>query len=101
MEFSEVPIEPSCSPSTDGFRHQSLLLFSERVRCCSFLSVGADGWLGAARRVAFWHETPCRHVFTLSGSLDQVTHEVKHVLWMYLNTVAILCYKAGARQAGA
>mmetsp|Transcript_8229 Transcript_8229/g.22914 ORF Transcript_8229/g.22914 Transcript_8229/m.22914 type:complete len:96 (+) Transcript_8229:342-629(+) len=31
----------------------------------------------------------------------EVTHEVKHVLWMYLNTVAILCYKAGARQAGA
>ena len=31
----------------------------------------------------------------------EVTHEVKHVLWMYFNSVAILVCKAGARQAGA
>jgi len=31
----------------------------------------------------------------------EVTHEVKHVLWMYFNSVAVLVYKAGARQAGA
>ncbi|EOD20447.1 hypothetical protein EMIHUDRAFT_208296 [Emiliania huxleyi CCMP1516] len=29
------------------------------------------------------------------------TFEVKHVLWMFLNQTAVLCYKAGARQAGA
>ena len=34
-------------------------------------------------------------------SSSQVTHEVKHVLWMYFNNSAILVYKAGARQAGA
>eukprot|EP00316_Scyphosphaera_apsteinii_P003954 CAMPEP_0119343874 /NCGR_PEP_ID=MMETSP1333-20130426/106679_1 /TAXON_ID=418940 /ORGANISM="Scyphosphaera apsteinii, Strain RCC1455" /LENGTH=111 /DNA_ID=CAMNT_0007356291 /DNA_START=39 /DNA_END=374 /DNA_ORIENTATION=+ len=31
----------------------------------------------------------------------EVTHEVKHVLWMYFNQNAVLVYKAGARQAGA
>ena len=30
----------------------------------------------------------------------EVTHEVKHVLWMYFGDVAVLVYKAGARQAG-
>jgi len=30
----------------------------------------------------------------------EVTHEVKHVLWMYNCDIAILCYKAGARQVG-
>ena len=34
------------------------------------------------------------------GFSFEVTHEVKHVLWMYLCDVAILCYKAGARQVG-
>ncbi len=30
-----------------------------------------------------------------------MTHEVKHVLWMFFCDLAILVYKAGARQAGA
>jgi len=35
------------------------------------------------------------------GFAFEVTHEVKHVLWMYFWNIAILVYKAGARQAGA
>ena len=34
------------------------------------------------------------------GFSFEVTHEVKHVLWMYNCDIAILCYKAGARQVG-
>ena len=34
------------------------------------------------------------------GFAFEVTHEVKHVLWMYNCDIAILCYKAGARQVG-
>ena len=34
------------------------------------------------------------------GFSFEVTHEVKHVLWMYHCDIAILCYKAGARQVG-
>jgi len=30
----------------------------------------------------------------------EVTHEVKHVLWLYNCDIAVLCYKAGARQVG-
>ena len=35
------------------------------------------------------------------GFSFEVTHEVKHVLWMFFCDTAILVYKAGARQAGA
>ena len=35
------------------------------------------------------------------GFAFEVTHEVKHVLWMYLGDVSALVYKAGALQAGA
>eukprot|EP00326_Haptolina_ericina_P014223 CAMPEP_0181204754 /NCGR_PEP_ID=MMETSP1096-20121128/20106_1 /TAXON_ID=156174 ORGANISM="Chrysochromulina ericina, Strain CCMP281" /NCGR_SAMPLE_ID=MMETSP1096 /ASSEMBLY_ACC=CAM_ASM_000453 /LENGTH=111 /DNA_ID=CAMNT_0023295479 /DNA_START=39 /DNA_END=374 /DNA_ORIENTATION=+ len=35
------------------------------------------------------------------GFAFEVTHEVKHVLWMFHWNIAILVYKAGARQAGA
>merc|ERR1719198_1374325 len=35
------------------------------------------------------------------GFAFEVTHEVKHVLWMYHCDTAILVFKAGARQAGA
>jgi len=34
------------------------------------------------------------------GFSFEVTHEVKHVLWMYNCDTAILCFKAGARQVG-
>jgi len=34
------------------------------------------------------------------GFSFEVTHEVKHVLWMYFCDTAVLCYKAGARQVG-
>ena len=30
----------------------------------------------------------------------ECTHEVKHVLWMFICDVSCLCYKAGARQVG-
>ena len=35
------------------------------------------------------------------GFAFEVTHEVKHVLWMFIADVSTLVYKAGARQAGA
>ena len=34
------------------------------------------------------------------GFSFEVTHEVKHVLWMYFCDIAVLVYKAGARQVG-
>ena len=34
------------------------------------------------------------------GFSFEVTHEVKHVLWMYNCDIGVLCYKAGARQVG-
>lgn len=34
------------------------------------------------------------------GFAFEVTHEVKHVLWMFFCDIAILVYKAGARQVG-
>jgi len=34
------------------------------------------------------------------GFAFEVTHEVKHVLWMYFCDIAVLVYKAGARQVG-
>ena len=34
------------------------------------------------------------------GFAFEVTHEVKHVLWMYFCDIAVLVCKAGARQVG-
>ena len=34
------------------------------------------------------------------GFAFEVTHEVKHVLWMYFCDTAVLVCKAGARQVG-
>ena len=34
------------------------------------------------------------------GFSFEVTHEVKHVLWMYFCDIAVLVCKAGARQVG-
>ena len=34
------------------------------------------------------------------GFSFEVTHEVKHVLWMYFCDIGVLVCKAGARQAG-
>ena len=34
------------------------------------------------------------------GFSFEVTHEVKHVLWMYNCDIGVLCSKAGARQVG-
>ena len=44
---------------------------------------------------------PASAVSRTLALLTQVTHEVKHVLWMFFCDLAILVYKAGARQAGA